>query len=308
MMTCVCMNPALDKTIDLDGLNVGGLNRVRRALYDATGKAVNVAIVLARLGDEARLIGVNYADGGKAVEQRLTGEGVASEFVWLEGALRVNIKALDTRTGVVTEINESGAPVDASAVARAEALIDDAARTSDFVALTGSLPPGIDAGFYRRAIERNAGRARFVLDCDGERLREGILAHPFLIKPNRAELSQLCGCELGTRADIVRRARELCAAGVTWVAVSLGGEGAVLVGAKEAYYAPALDLPVRSTVGAGDSMVAGLMHGFALDGSAATALKWGAACGNASVMTEGTRLIDVDALPRLLDALRVEPI
>ena len=113
---------------------------------------------------------------------------------------------------------------------------------------------------------------------------------------------------MGTRADIVRRARELCAAGVMWVAVSLGGEGAVLVGAKEAYYAPALDLPVRSTVGAGDSMVAGLMHGFALDGSAATALKWGAACGNASVMTEGTRLIDVDALPRLLDALRVEPI
>lgn len=302
------MNPALDKTIELDELNVGGLNRVRRALYDATGKAVNVAIVLARLGEQTRLVGVNYMDGGKAVEQRLSGEGVASEFVWLEGALRVNIKALDRSTGAVTEINESGAPVDARAAARAEALIDAAARTSEFVALTGSLPPGLDDGFYRRAIERNAGRARFVLDCDGARLREGIRARPFLIKPNRDELSQLCGCRLETRADIVRRARELCEAGVTWVAVSLGGAGAVLVGAREAYFAPALDLPVRSTVGAGDSMVAGMMHGFALDGSAATALRWGAACGNASVMTEGTRLIDVDALPQLLERLHVEVI
>ncbi len=306
MMTCVCMNPALDKTIELDELRVGGLNRVRRALYDATGKAVNVAIVLARLGEAARLVGVNYAEGGRAVAQRLADEGVASEFAWVDGALRVNIKALDRSTGVVTEINESGAPVDASALARVNGLIDAAAREGEFVALTGSLPPGVDDDFYRRAIERNP-RARFVLDCDGARLREGIRARPFLIKPNRDELSQLCGCELGGRADIVRRARELCAAGVRWVAVSLGGEGALLVGAREAYFAPALDLPVRSTVGAGDSMVAGLMHGFAQDGSAVTALKWGAACGNASVITEGTRLIDVEALPRLIDAISVVP-
>lgn len=300
------MNPALDKTIELDALTIGATNRVRRALYDASGKAVNVAIALKRLGDDARLTGVNYREGGEAVERRLEREGVPGEFVWLEGALRVNIKALDRSSGVVTEINESGAPMDADAVARAERLIDRAARDSEFVALTGSLPPGVDAGFYRRAIERNAGGARFVLDCDGERLSEGIRARPFLIKPNRQELSQLCGRELGGRADIVRCARDVCGEGVRWVAVSLGGEGALLVGEGEAYFAPALDVEVRSTVGAGDSMVAGLIHGFMLDGSPATALKWGAACGNASVMTEGTRLIEPDALPGLLARLSVD--
>ena len=67
MITCVCMNPAMDKTIELDGFNYGGLNRVKRSMLDATGKAVNVAIVLSRLGEEARLVGINYREGGRAV-------------------------------------------------------------------------------------------------------------------------------------------------------------------------------------------------------------------------------------------------
>lgn len=80
MITCVCMNPAMDKTIELDGFNYGGLNRVKRALLDATGKAVNVAIVLSRLGDAVRLVGINYLNGGDAVRERLASEGVDSEF------------------------------------------------------------------------------------------------------------------------------------------------------------------------------------------------------------------------------------
>lgn len=308
MVTCVCMNPAMDKTIELDGFNYGGLNRVKRSMLDATGKAVNVAIVLKRLGDSARLVGINYLEGGRAVEERLTREGAQTEFIWLDGALRVNIKALDTRTGRMTEINDSGAPVTAEAVDRAAALIERSARDSRYVALTGSLPPGASADFYRRVVERVGEGARCVLDCDGERLSEGIKARPFLIKPNQYELGLLCGRELSDRGEIVRCAREIARAGVRWVAVSLGGDGAVLVSEQEAWYAPVLDVPVRSTVGAGDSMVAGLIHGFMLDDTARSALSWGVGCGNASVMTEGTRLIDAEALPTLIGQVRVERI
>ena len=299
MITCVCMNPALDKTIELDGFTYGGLNRVKSAMTDASGKAVNVAIVLARLKDETQLMGINYRDGGDKVGARLTSEGVKSDFVWIDGALRVNIKALDTRTGKITEINESGTFVPADALKTMEDKIALAAKDSDYVVMTGSLPKGADAAFYRRAIERTNG-ARCVLDCDGERLSEGIKAKPFLIKPNQYELGLLCGRELNDQKDILNCAREIVRAGVTWVAVSMGGDGAMLVGESEAWFAPTLDVPVRSTVGAGDSMVAGLVHGFALGEGACGALKWGAACGNASVMTEGTRLIDIDAMPDLL--------
>ncbi|MGN0743455.1 MAG: 1-phosphofructokinase family hexose kinase [Candidatus Fimadaptatus sp.] len=308
MITCVCMNPAMDKTIELDGFNYGGLNRVKRSMLDATGKAVNVAIVLSRLGEEARLVGINYREGGRAVEARLAGEGAQSEFIWLNGALRVNIKALDTRTGRMTEINDSGAPVTPEAAGQAAALIERSAEDSRYVALTGSLPPGVQADFYRRIVERVGDRARCVLDCDGERLSEGIKARPFLIKPNQYELGLLCGRELSDRGEIVACAREIARAGVRWVAVSLGGEGAVLVSEQEAWYAPALDVPVRSTVGAGDSMVAGLIYGFMRDDTPISALSWGVGCGNASVMTEGTRLIDTDALPGLMAQVRPERI
>ena len=299
MITCVCMNPALDKTIELDGFTYGGLNRVKKSMTDASGKAVNVAIVLTRLKDETQLIGINYRDGGEKVGARLTAEGVKSDFVWIDGALRVNIKALDTCTGKITEINESGTFIPADVLRTMEEKIVAAAADSDYIVMTGSLPKGADKSFYRRAIERTNG-ARCVLDCDGERLSEGIKAKPFLIKPNQYELGLLCGRELNGRKDILNCAREIVRAGVTWVAVSMGGDGAMLVGESEAWFAPALDVPVRSTVGAGDSMVAGLVHGFALGEGASSTLKWGAACGNASVMTEGTRLIDIDAMPDLL--------
>ena len=308
MITCVCMNPAMDKTIELDGFNYGGLNRVKRSMLDATGKAVNVAIVLSRLGEEARLVGINYREGGRAVETRLAVEGAQSEFVWLDGALRVNIKALDTRTGRMTEINDSGAPVTPEAAGQAAALIERSEDDSRYVALMGSLPPGVKADFYRRIVERVGDRARCVLDCDGERLSEGIKARPFLIKPNQYELGLLCGRELSDRGEIVACAREIARAGVRWVAVSLGGEGAVLVSEQEAWYAPALDVPVRSTVGAGDSMVAGLIYGFMRDDTPESALRWGMGCGNASVMTEGTRLIDTDALPGLMEQVSLERI
>ena len=213
--------------------------------------------------------------------------------------MRVNIKALDTCTGKITEINESGTFIPADVLRTMEEKIVAAAADSDYIVMTGSLPKGADKSFYRRAIERTNG-ARCVLDCDGERLSEGIKAKPFLIKPNQYELGLLCGRELNGRKDILNCAREIVRAGVTWVAVSMGGDGAMLVGESEAWFAPALDVPVRSTVGAGDSMVAGLVHGFALGEGASSTLKWGAACGNASVMTEGTRLIDIDAMPDLL--------
>jgi 1-phosphofructokinase family hexose kinase len=187
------------------------------------------------------------------------------------------------------------------------ALIAAHAGAGDFMVFAGSLPPGCPVDCYKTLVEiASRNGCRCVLDADGARLAAGLEARPFLVKPNRYELELLTGEKLESTGDILRAAVSIVERGARVVAVSLGAEGALITDGAESFAARALDVPVRSTVGAGDSMVAALTAGFHEGKSLAEAFRTGVACSAAACMTEGTRRFELCDYERLLPAVAVE--
>ncbi len=307
MITTVCLNPAMDRSISIAEFNYGGMNRVKSARNDASGKGVNVAITAARLGLETECLSFLHKNGGKEIENRLIANGITSDGVWVDGSLRVNIKLLDQSKNIVTEINDSGAPVSESNLKKMTELIARHAQNSDYLVLAGSLPPGCPPDYYRTIIETVEGLScRCVLDADGQRLVEGLKARPYLIKPNQYELELLVGHSLNTVREVKKAALGLVDQGVSIVAVSMGSNGALITNGSEALYAPRLDVEVKSTVGAGDAMIAGFTAGCLAEQSLEETFIRGVACATASVMSEGTQLIDKAVYKSLLEKVNVQ--
>jgi len=303
MITTVCLNPCIDRSISIAEFKYGGMNRVVHSRSDAGGKGVNVAVTAARLGLETTCISFLHRNGGKEIENKLFANGVSSAGIWLDGTLRTNLKVVDQSKQVVTEINESGSPVDEAGLHKMTRLILNRAQDSDFLILSGSLPPGCP-DYYRTIIESVEGmKCRCVLDADGQRLHEGIKARPYLVKPNLAELETLLGHRLQSVEEVRDAALMLLNQGIHMVAVSLGADGALVTDGSETLYAPRLSVSVKSTVGAGDAMIAGFAAGCLAELSLDEVFRRAVACATASVMTEGTQPIDKSVYRSLLDKI-----
>jgi len=307
MITTISLNPSIDRTVTVESLAVGGLNRVQSSHSVAAGKGVNVALAAAALGMDAECIGFMYREGSKLFEKRLMMNSAAYNFVWCEGSVRTNVKVFDQSTKTITEINESGVPVSEDDLRRMTELVTAHAENSDYMVLAGSMPPGCPKDYYRTLIRNVEGLGcRCVLDADGEALRYGLEAKPFMIKPNRYELEMMSGCELKSLAQIRDAAMKYIDRGVSIVAVSLGAEGALITDGSQTLYAPVLNIDVRSTVGAGDSMVAGLICGCMGDNTLEDTFRMGVACATARCMTEGYKVIDKTIYKALLDMVQIE--
>ena len=307
MITAVSMNPSIDKSLTIERFQYGSMNRVMSSRRDAGGKAINMSVVASTLGLQVKCVGFLWRENGRFIENRLLENGVESEFLWLDGAVRTNLKVLDAEQGVVTEINEPGGQVSEEDLEKLTGLVCAQAEDSDFLVLTGSLPPGCPKDFYARLIRAVEGLpCKCVLDAEGEALHLGLQARPNLIKPNRMELEMAVGRRLDSRSDVVKAAAELARSGIDWVAVSLGGAGALLTDGEKTLFAPALKVPVNSTVGAGDSMVAGMLSGLLAEAPMEEVLRRGVACAAASVMAEGTRLTDKATYKSLLGQIKIE--
>lgn len=307
MITSVSLNPSIDRTIGLDQLNVGGLNRVRSQTDVAAGKGVNVALAAAALGEESECIGFMYHEGASLYQKRLNEGGVQSDFVWCEGAVRVNIKVFDQHKGEITEINASGMPVSAAQLEEMQQLVRAHAQRSDYIILSGSLPPACPVDFYRTLGEVAAQEGcRVLLDADGERLRAGMAAKPYLIKPNRYELELLTGKTLDSVDLLLQAGMDCIHAGVGVAAISMGSEGALITDGKSAFRTPGLKLEVKSTVAAGDSMIAGLAAGFVRGYSLDEAFRLGVAAASARCMTPPDEIISAQTCAMLARKLQVE--
>jgi 1-phosphofructokinase len=285
----------VDKAVSIDGFTYGGMNRLSVLSEDGCGKGVNVAIACARLGLQVACIGILPGERNELITERLKAGGCATEFVPCAGAVRVNMKVTDRSTGIITELNERGPAISGR---ETERLVETAARWAkkcSHIVLTGSTPPGCPADIYKTmicAIKASAPECRCVLDADGERFAEGLKAIPHIIKPNRYELEQLCGKKLPDIRDIHIEAMKLTQRGIQIVVVSLGGDGAYLTDGREAFFAPALKVEVKNTVGAGDSMIAGLLLGLTQGRPAEEVFRYGVAAASSSLAAEGTGLID----------------
>lgn len=307
MIITVSMNPSLDKTVSVGHFTYGGTNRVAASRVDAGGKAINVAVAASALGLSVACVGFLCAEDAAPIEEKLADFRVETEFYRLPGRVRTNLKIRDDAAGVVTELNEPGAAVDDAALAALRQVIERRLRRDDMVVLTGSLPPGCPKSFYGALVEDVARkRGRCVLDAEGEAFRLAVDKAPFLVKPNRSELETFVGHELTTRDAIRRAALALIERGVSLAAVSLGADGAMLVSRAATYFAPALSLSIKSTVGAGDSMVAGMLYALSRDADLPDVLRDGAACASASVVLEGTKLADLGGFEGMRARIEVE--
>ena len=307
MITSVSLNPSIDRTLVVEGFTPGGLNRVVTSSDVAAGKGINVSLTVSALGLDAECVGFMYRDSASLFERRLMVNSTAYDFIWMDGEARTNIKVFDRAAGVVTELNESGHPIDGDSLERMTELVSRHAENSDYMILSGSMPPGCPDDYYRTLINVVEGLGcRCVLDADGERLKRGLEAKPFMIKPNRYELETMTGRPLKTVSDIRDAARHYIDLGVEVVAVSLGQDGAMILRGDEALFAPKLNIEVKSTVGAGDSMVAGLVAGFMADRELEETFRMGMACATARCMTEGYHIIDKTVYRALMDMVTIE--
>lgn len=309
MIYTVTLNPALDKTVEIPGMALDTVNRITSMRTDPGGKGINVSKVIAKLGGESCAVGILGGESGRMLLAALEREGLRTHFRFVEGQTRTNLKIIDSALHTNTDINEPGLTV---SPADLDALLRDLlgmVREGDIVVLAGSLPQGAPQDTYRvwTAACREKG-ARVCLDADGVLLAEGLKAAPYLIKPNEDELSRLVGHRLTDTDELIAEGRRLLKGGVTRVVISLGERGALYLRRNEVLYAEGLSVPVGSTVGAGDSVVAALAYADSLGMSDEDAVRLSTATGAANVMCSGTQPAEREAVEKLLPQVKIRRI
>lgn len=280
MILTVTLNPSLDRTLEVERLERGAVLRTSGPRLEAGGKGVNVTRALTANGVPS--VAVLPVGGGEGAELSalLQADGVTTRLVPVAGRTRSNI-TLAEADGTVTKLNEPGAALSPSELGAVVASLSDAVSEGDWVVISGSVPPGF-AGVHAAALTGALDRAHLAIDTSGDALVHFLSAAPRLIKPNRAELAEISGRSLDSIAEVVDAAKGVRDLGVELVLVSLGADGAVLVGPSGVVVGESrVDRP-RSTVGAGDCFLAGFLSRFAadesdLDAALLEALAWGAA-------------------------------
>lgn len=301
MIYTVTLNPALDKTVEIPGFSIGNVNRITAMRTDPGGKGINVSKVIHALGGESVALGILGGSTGCAIADALEKMGLTCDFLFAPGQTRTNLKVVDPLGHTNTDINEPGFPV-------TEELLDTLLRKltqrlcpEDIVILSGSLPKGAPADTYRKWVEAcAAAEAKVFLDADGEAFRHGLQAKPFLVKPNDHELSRLAGRELATLEALREAAEQLLERGIGQVVVSMGSRGALYVTGEKRLYAEGLSVPVGSTVGAGDSVVAALAVAESRGYTPEEAAVLSAATGAANVMCSGTQAATRETVESLI--------
>lgn len=258
----VTLNPAIDQTVLIPNFRANAVNRVTWKQDDAGGKGVNVASFLADFGHEVCVTGFLGRDNEAIFKNLFHQKGIADHFVRLPGATRINIKIVDEAQDQVTDINYPGQePLEEDAVLLKDA-IAALALTCDWFVFSGSVPGGMSNDIYDELIGPLKAQGKtVVLDTSGEALRYGLPSKPDLIKPNLAELEEVLNTRLTSHSEVVAAARELIASGIVYVVVSMGADGALVVDSSQAIHAQPPAIPVISTVGTGDAMVAGMIAG-----------------------------------------------
>lgn len=261
MIITVTMNPAIDKTVEIEQLVPNGLNRIQKVEYDAGGKGINVSKTIHELGGESLAMGFLGGNAGKTIENVLTSWNIQHDFIWVEGETRTNTKVFE-KSGGVTELNEPGPVINEVQV---EELIQKICEHTDketLVVLAGSIPAGVDKNIYAAITESVHEKGGSVLmDADGELFRNALKASPDIIKPNQVELEEYIGADYRlSMGELKALAEKFQNNGIKTVAISMGKGGAMIVRDKFVARCPALSVKAHSTVGAGDAMVAALAY------------------------------------------------
>ncbi|WP_018912991.1 1-phosphofructokinase family hexose kinase [Thiomonas sp. FB-6] len=299
------LQPSLDVSYEVERLLDDRKLHASHYRVDPGGNGINVARGLERLGLQAHACLAVAGEIGELVERLLRRQVRHLHAVRIAGETRINATVQQARPPAQYEVIGSGPPLPEAALRELLEMVRSLGAAG-IVALTGSVPPGIEPGLYASLTRELLGlRARVALDMQGEALALAVRERPWLIKPNRWELEQLRGRALPRIEDLRREACALVRQGVEHVCVSLGAQGALLACAGGVWRGPAPAVLVRSTVGAGDSMLAGLIAALARGDEPAEALRLGLACGSATAARPGTEIFEAAQLPALATQARV---
>lgn len=308
MIATVTLNPSLDKTIYVQALALDDTNRALRFRFDPGGKGLNISRVLWELGQPSVLFGFLGGNTGKQVEKYLVDEGLACDFNWTNNETRENLILSVDGSTQQTKISLPGPTVREDELHRLKRKIAGRSREFELIALSGSIPPGLSKGIYRDLGEEAAQRGdRVVLDADGEALREGLKARPFMIKPNLYELERLMGRELPTDQAIMAAIDELLESkAVELIILTRGGGKVIAATKKERLLGIPPQIEARSSVGAGDSLIGGFLYRYFQVGTLDEALRWGIAAGTACAASVGTELAHLADIQRFLPQVKIE--
>lgn len=286
MIYTVTLNPSIDYIVRLEKFTSGITNRTTSEEYYYGGKGINVSCVLAELDLDSTAYGFVAGFTGDAIEKGIRNDRIITDFIKLKhGISRINIKI---KAGDETEINCQGPHITEQELERLLQKIDRISN-GDTLVIAGSVPNTMPDDIYETMLERiKLKKVRIVVDATKKLLVNSLKYKPFLIKPNRQELSEIFDVEVKTEEDIEHYAKELQKLGARNVLISLGGEGAMLIDENgNKHKAGVLKEKVINTVGSGDSMVAGFVAGYIKTEDYAYALKLGSVCGNATAFLSG---------------------
>jgi 6-phosphofructokinase 2 len=298
------VNPALDKSTHFKGLVAEQKIRCSAPRFDAGGGGINVSKAISRLGGNSFAVFTSGGPLGKMLEELVDKESIPFQAVPIQTWTRESFVAVDDNTnsqyrfgftgGEITEEEEN---VFLSAVTNLK---------SKFIVASGSLNEGLTSDFYQKIAEiaKQSG-AKLIVDTSGEALKKVLETGAYLIKPNVGELAKLIGVERLEMEEVNEAAKQIIAkGGAEIVVVSLGPQGAVLVTKDNYEFVPAPNVAKKSTVGAGDSMVGGMVWALSQNKSLREVIRWGVACGSAATMNEGTQLFKGTDAQRLFDWLK----
>jgi 1-phosphofructokinase len=308
MIVTLTLNPSLDRTLEVDALRRGEVLRAASVHLDPGGKGVNVARALLANGVGSRAVIPCGGAEGEQLVLLLAEESVHTVAVPIASRTRSNVTLVEA-DGAVTKVNEPGAPLTAAEFDAVAAAVLGCAGTADWVVMCGSLPPDVPVDVYAGLTAQFAAAGiRVAVDTSGPALLHALAAGPDLVKPNRDELAEAVGAPLPGLGDVIDAAHSLRELGAGAVLASLGAEGALLVDEDGVLLAQGTQIEPRSTVGAGDALLAGFLAGGARgDKALIEAVAWGEAAvglpgsrmpGPADIRREGILVVDHVREPR----------
>ena len=306
MILTVTLNAAIDKRYVVEGFRTGEVNRVKECTYVPGGKGLNVSKPASIYGAEVVATGFAGGHAGAYIEDALKPFGIRSAFYHVDAESRSCINIWDEVNQVQTEFLEPGFTLTGEDFAGFEAKFRQLVQEAKVVAMSGSVPKGLDGTAYQRLVKivKDAG-IPVILDTSGKLLEMGIEAIPTMIKPNIDEIRMLTGKRCDDISEIIEAARTIHERGVKIVAVSLGADGSLAVGDDGIFRARVPKIDAVNTVGCGDSMIAGFALGLSKGLPLEETLRLASAISAAAAMREETGFFVMEDMEKLLPQIEI---
>jgi len=289
MIYTITLNPAVDKELVVPALEFDTVLRSQKINVDYGGKGFNVSRILKSLETDSVALGFAGGNSGELLRDGLESLHIDTDFVWVSGETRTNVSIVTEIPSHYVKVNEPGPTISTEELKTLRQKVVQLAKSGDWWVLAGSLPPGVSTIIYADLIKDiQAAGAFVILDTSGDALKHGCAAKPFLAKPNDAEAHMLTGLPVNNMSEIATAAKMIQAAGVGTVVISLGKAGALLVDGDHVWQVESPVIQESNPIGAGDSMVGGLVWALSQGMPMVDAVTWGIACGAATASMPGT--------------------